>query len=301
MTSTRETAAIIALLRMQPVAAREVADLVEDHGSAAVALEHVHTRADDDGLQLFTLAPVDVEEAVDLAAIEAEVEAWLAEGMAISTILDQKYPENLHTVHDRPPLLFVHGALRPTDERSVAVVGTRQASPDGLECASTMARTMVNAGYVVVSGLAAGIDTAAHRAALDAGGRTVAVIGTGLRHAFPKENAELQRELGETNAVVSQFWPDQGPRRWTFPARNAVMSGFARATVIIEASDTSGARTQARLALEHGRPVFLLRSLMRHRWARAHSERAGSHVIDTADEVLEILEREYSTDIALTV
>jgi DNA processing protein len=301
MTSTRETAAIIALLRMQPVAAREVADLVEDHGSAAVALEHVHTRADDDGLQLFTLAPVDVEEAVDLAAIEAEVEAWLAEGMAITTILDPKYPENLHTVHDRPPLLFVHGALRPTDERSVAVVGTRQASPDGLECASTMARTMVNAGYVVVSGLAAGIDTAAHRAALDAGGRTVAVIGTGLRHAFPKENAELQRELGETNAVVSQFWPDQGPRRWTFPARNAVMSGFARATVIIEASDTSGARTHARLALEHGRPVFLLRSLMRHRWARAHSERAGSHVIDTADEVLEILEREYSTDIALTV
>jgi DNA processing protein len=301
MTSTLETAAIVALLRMRAVAAREVADLVEDHGSAAAALEHVLTRANDDSLPLFAIDPAEVHEAVDLDAIEAEVHAWLAEGIAITTILDPEYPENLHTVHDRPPLLFVHGALRPSDERSIAVVGTRKASPDGLACASTMARTMVDAGYMVVSGLAAGIDTAAHRAALEAGGRTVAVIGTGLRHAFPKENAVLQRELGETNAVVSQFWPDQGPRRWTFPARNAVMSGFARATVVIEASDTSGARTQARLALEHRRPVFLLRSLMQHRWARAHSERPGSHVIDTADEVLEILEREYSTDIALIV
>jgi len=197
-------------------------------------------------------------------------------------------------------MLFVRGALLPSDERSIAVVGTRKPTDDGLARAVKMARRMVDAGYVVVSGLAAGIDTAAHRAALDADGRTIAVVGTGLRHCFPRENAELQAHLGKTSAVVSQFWPEQGPRPWTFPARNAVMSGFARATVVIEASQTSGARMQARLALEHGRPVFLLRSLMEHRWAQSHAERPGTHVIDTADQVIEILDREYATDFALT-
>lgn len=296
MTSTRETAAIVALLRRPNLPAREVADLIEDHGSAVLALEHLLEVAES-APKLF---PVGEPEAVDLATIEDEVEGWQSEGMTITTLLDPEYPENLHAVHNRPPLLFVHGALLPSDERSIAVVGTRKASDDGIARASKMARRMVEEGYVVVSGLAAGIDTAAHRAALEADGRTIAVVGTGLRYSFPKENADLQRHLGETSAVVSQFWPEQGARPWTFPARNAVMSGFARATVVIEASHTSGARMQARLALEHGRPVFLLRSLMEHKWARTHAERPGSHVIDTADQVVEILEREYSTSFALT-
>lgn len=298
MTTTRETAAIVALLRWPGLPARAVADLIEDQSSAILALERVITEAEG-APQLFPDTNV-AGPSVDLDAIEAEVEAWRAEGMAITTVLDPEYPENLHTVHDRPPMLFVSGALLPTDERSIAIVGTRKPTPDGVARAAKMARRMVDAGYVVVSGLAAGIDTAAHRAALEADGRTVAVVGTGLRHSFPKENAELQLELGTISAVVSQFWPDQGPRPWTFPARNAVMSGFARATVVIEASNTSGARMQARLALEHGRPTFLLRSLMEHDWAQLHAERPGSHVIDTTDQVVEILEREYATGFALT-
>jgi DNA processing protein len=298
MTTTRETAAIVALLRRRGVSSGEVADLVEDHGSAVLALEHVLAGGDRDP-QLFT-DEADAPEPVDLDAIEAEVETWKADGMALTTVLDPEYPENLHTVHNRPPLLFVCGALQPSDERSIAVVGTRRATPDGLARAAKMARRMVEAGYVVVSGLAAGIDTAAHAATLEAGGRTVAVIGTGLQHSFPKENAALQRHLGEVSAVVSQFWPDQGARPWTFPARNAVMSGFARATVVIEAPWKSGARMQARLALERGRPVFLLRSLMEHDWANEYAQRPGTHVIDTADQVVEILDREYSTDFALT-
>lgn len=302
MTSTRETAAIVALLRRKDVPRQGVADLIEDHGSAVDALEYVLTHRSDP-LQLFEDDEAlgdEAVESVDLDAIEAELQAWEAEGMVITTVLDPEYPENLHAVHNRPPMLFARGALLPSDGRSIAVVGTRKPTEDGLARAAKMARRMVDAGYVVVSGLAAGIDTAAHRAALDAGGRTIAVVGTGLRHSFPKENAELQAHIGETSAVVSQFWPEQGPRPWTFPARNAVMSGLARATVVIEASHTSGARGQARLALEHGRPVFLLRSLMEHRWAQSHAERPGSHVIDTADQVVEILEREYSTNFALT-
>jgi DNA processing protein len=296
MTTTRETAAIVALLRRSDLPARAVADLVEDHASALIALEHVV--GETDSPTLFAAGETEPPP-VDLDSIEDEVRAWEDAGMVITTVLDPEYPQNLHTVHNRPPLLFVHGALLPSDERSIAIVGTRKASDEGRARAAKMARRMVEAGYVVVSGLAAGIDTSAHRATLEAGGRTIAVIGTGLKHAFPKENAELQRELGETSAVVSQFWPDQGARPWTFPARNAVMSGFARATVVIEAPYKSGARMQARLAREHGRPVFLLPSLMEHQWARDYAERPGTHLIDTADKVVEILEREYSTDFAL--
>ncbi len=299
MTSTRETAAVVALLRGNDFPRQGVADLIADHGGAVDALEYVLAHRTD-ALQLFDVGSHEVDETLNLDAIEAEVRAWRQEGMAITTILDPEYPGNLHAIHNRPPMLFVRGALLPGDERSIAVVGTRKPTDDGRASASKMARRMVEAGYVVVSGLAAGIDFTAHLAALEAAGRTVAVVGTGLRHAFPNENAELQAHLGEVSAVVSQFWPDQGPRPWTFPARNAVMSGFARATVVIEASHTSGARMQARLALEHGRPVFLLRSLMEHPWAQAHALRPGTHVIDSGDEVVEILEREYSTNYALT-
>jgi DNA processing protein len=153
---------------------------------------------------------------------------------------------------------------------------------------------------VVVSGLAAGIDTAAHEAALEAGGRTVAVIGTGLRHVFPRPNAELQERIGRESAVVSQFWPGQEARKWTFPQRNAVMSGFARTTVVVEASHTSGARMQARLALEHGRPVFLLESLMEHEWARKYTGYDGVYVVRDGDEIVSHLERLYSDQLALT-
>jgi DNA processing protein len=301
MTTLQETAAIVALMRRSDVPAGAVADLVQDHGSATVALEHLLRNGGvGSELQLFSPEPIEKVAAPDLNVIQQEIVDWQTRGMTITTVLDPEYPENLHTVHNRPPLLFVRGALAESDERSVAIVGTRKASREGLEKARKMAASMVDAGYVVVSGLAAGIDTAAHRATLNAGGRTIAVIGTGLDHAFPRENADLQREIGETSAVVAHLWPDQGPRPWTFPARNAVMSGLARATVVVEASHTSGARMQARLALEHGRPVFLLRSLLAHPWAQKHAERPGAYVIDRADEVVEILDREYSVDVALT-
>ncbi|MGI9097165.1 MAG: DNA-processing protein DprA [Solirubrobacteraceae bacterium] len=136
-----------------------------------------------------------------------------------------------------------------------------------------------------------GIDTAAHLAALESGGRTVAVIGTGLRRTYPATNVELQRRLARESAVLSQFWPDQPPTRRTFPMRNAVMSGFAQATVVVEASDTSGARMQARFALGHNRPVFLLRSLLEHEWAQEYAGLPGTTVVDTGAEVLDHLER----------
>ena len=287
----RETAAIIALLRSRSVVWTHAAEAIDEAGSALALLEG-------DGQQeLFPNEP-SVDAALD--SIERELDGWETEGMHVVSTLDPAYPVNLRAVHDRPALLFVKGRLEERDERSVAVVGTRKPTDEGLARARAYAEALVDADYVVVSGLATGIDTASHHAALDARGRTIAVIGTGLRRAYPSSNEDLQQRLGDEHAVISQFWPDQPPGRHTFPMRNGVMSGFSLATVVIEATDTSGARTQARLALQHHRPVFLLRSLLEYDWAREYEQRAGTYVVDQPGEVLDTLERLYSLDSALT-
>lgn len=292
MLEARETAAVLALMARRELPWNRVAGMLEQEGGALGLLGRLEQES----------APTLFEETppISLESIQARLGEWRAEGMQVITVLDADYPANLRLVHDRPAVLFVRGELRQEDERSVAVVGTRKVSERGREQARAIARGLGEAGYVVVSGLAEGVDTAAHTAALETGVRTIAVIGTGLRHAFPRVNGALQEQLGRESAVISQFWPDQGPRKHTFPMRNAVMSGFARATVVVEASRTSGAKMQARLALEHGRPVFLLGSLLEHEWARDYATRPGTYVIDEADAVVEHLERLYSDELTLT-
>ena len=285
MSSARESAALVALLRLDRRPWHEYAEAVERAGSALAVLE---AELIDDGGQ-GTLLPQAPEPLLAQAA--AEIDAWRSDGLQLLSVLDDAYPPNLRTVHDRPPVLFVAGALTPGDARSVAVVGARRASRGGRATAASIAEALTRAGYVVVSGLAAGIDTAAHQAALAAGGRTVAVIGTGLRHSYPPENAVLQREIAAAGAVVSQFWPDAAPTRTSFPLRNAVMSGLALGTVVVEASFRSGARVQARLALAHGRPVFLWRALLDEPWAREFARRPGVYVIDGAEQVMQTVER----------
>jgi DNA processing protein len=300
MNDARETAAIVALLRRGDRLWHHYADLVESRGSALAVLDGDY----EDPVQLEAPALFDADPDpvgdVDLDAVQREVEAWRSEGMRVVTVLDNDYPANLRTIHNRPPLLFVNGQLTESDDASIAVVGTRKPSADGLRSGAQMASRIADAGYTVVSGLAEGIDTAAHDAALARGGRTVAVIGTGLRRSYPAKNAPLQRRLGEESAVISQFWPDAPPTKRSFPMRNVVMSGFALATVVIEAGNTSGARTQARHALGHGRPVFLFAALLEHEWARQYAELPGTHVVETADQVLDRIERLTSVD-ALSV
>jgi DNA processing protein len=294
LVSTRERAAVLALMARRKVEWNRLAGSIEEFGSALRLLEDLEEANDP---RLFAVESAEVT----LDQLEERVISYEREGIQLITVLDAAYPMNLRMVHDRPPALFLRGALSPADERSVAVVGSRKASPEGLEKAAEIARDLVARDYVVVSGLAAGIDTAAHRGAREAGGRTVAVIGTGLRHHFPKQNADLQDQLGRESAVISQFWPGQEARRWTFPQRNAVMSGFARATVVVEAGNTSGARMQARLAIEQGRPVFLLRSLLRHQWAQTYAhERPSTYVVETSEEVVQHLDRLYADDLVLT-
>ena len=222
--------------------------------------------------------------------VHAELAAADEVGARLVTVLDDDYPANLRLIPNLPPFLFILGEGPTLDDlRSVCVVGTRNASKLGLRQASRMASLLTEAGVTVVSGLAKGIDTAAHRAALDHGGRTLAVIGTGITRTYPTENEALADEIRRNCAVVSQFWPTASPARWTFPRRNAVMSGIAQGTVVIEASSTSGAKMQARLALEHGKRVFLLRRLVTDQeWARNYLDRGAIKVADV-DQVLEHL------------
>lgn len=280
MASLTEIAAFVALLRATERPWHHYSGVVEERGEALSVLEEEH------GL----LAGEMVEREI------AGVRRWETDGMLPLTVLDAGYPPNLHAVHDRPPLVFIAGSILPTDTRSVAVIGARDATPDGLSAAATVSEHLVARGYTVVSGLARGIDRAAHRRALELGGRTLAVIGNGLEHCYPPEHEHLQRQIAATGAVLSQFWPDAPPTRQSFPLRNAVMSGMALATVIVEAAHTSGARIQARRALAHGRPVFLRHTLLDQPWARELAARPGAHVVSTPAEITDTLERLTSTE-----
>ena len=222
--------------------------------------------------------------------VEEELAAATRAGARLVTVLNQDYPANLRLIPNLPPFLFVRGELLEADARSVAVVGTRDASPDGIRRAGRMSRLLAEQGVTVISGLAKGIDTAAHRAALDAGGRTIAVLGTGITKCYPSQNRELAEEITRAGALVSQFWPTRPPGKDTFPRRNVVTSGLSQGTVVIEASSTSGAKMQARLALEHGKKVFLLHSLAtKQRWARDYIARRGAIEVADVDEVVKHL------------
>lgn len=232
----------------------------------------------------------DLPALVERAAAEIEAAENQA-GAKLVTVLDDDYPSNLRLIFNLPPFLFYRGTLDRVDARSVAVVGTRKCSDEGLKRAAAMSRALVSEGVTVLSGLAAGIDTAAHEAALDAGGRTIAVMGTGILRTYPASNLELAERIVENGALVSQFWPTQPPARHTFPRRNVVTSGMSQGTVVIEASSTSGAKMQARLALQHGKTAFLVDSLVTDQeWARGYLEKYARAIrVSDVNEVIEKL------------
>lgn len=279
-----ERAALVALFLNRRSGWGALTDEIELRGSAVDLLA-------EDALdpQPSLLAIPERAESV-IAEAAAAMRGWTDAGIQLVTVLDDEYPAQLRTIHQRPPFLFYLGTLRAEDADGVAVVGTRKPTDRGIDQATEVAAGLAARGVTVVSGLAAGIDTASHQAAIRAGGRTVAVIGTGLRQHYPRENAQLQDYIAQEHLVISQFWPDSAPTKKSFPMRNAVMSGYAAATVVIEANHRSGARMQARLALEHGRPVLLMDTLLEHDWARDYADRPGTHVVRNSREVLERLD-----------
>lgn len=202
------------------------------------------------------------------------------------------YPEKLRDARHPVEMLYFQGVWELTETPSVSVVGSREASPEGQKRAAKIARELVGRGYTVVSGLAAGIDTAAHTAAIEAGGRTIAVIGTPLNSVYPAQNRQLQAAIAERFLVVSQVpvlrYERQAPpqNRLFFPERNVTMSALTEATIIVEAGETSGTLTQARAALHQGRKLFILDSCFQRAnltWPRRFEAQGAVRVREPAD------------------
>jgi DNA processing protein len=214
-----------------------------------------------------------------------------ADGVRLITVADEDYPVNLRMIHNRPPFIFVRGDIRASDRRAVAVVGTRNPSDEGIRIAHELAGELAKRDVTVVSGLAKGIDTAAHVGALARGGRTIAVFGTGIEKTFPAQNRALAKAVSDSGACVSQFFPAQGGAKWTFPVRNVVTSGLSVGTIVVEAGPTSGARLQSEEAIRHGKRLFLMRHLVEsQQWARTMADRPEVQAVTSTEEVIDAIE-----------
>ena len=203
------------------------------------------------------------------------------------------YPQKLRDARHPVELLYYRGVWEITETPCIAVVGSREPTEDGIRRASRLARELVDRGFTVVSGLAKGIDTAAHREAIAHGGRTISVVGTPLGVCYPKENIELQETIARQHLVISQVpvlrYSRQAPpqNRWFFPERNVTMSALTEGTIIVEAGETSGTLTQARAALHQGRKLFILDSCFSRSdltWP-ARFETEGAIRVRTSDDI----------------
>ena len=191
-------------------------------------------------------------------SLDEEMEKLESYGVKVLTFHDPDYPSRLKEIYDYPPILYVRGSLLPQDEWCLAVVGTRRATVYGRQVAEELATDLARSGITIVSGLAKGIDSVAHRSALGAGGRTIAVFGCGLDIVYPAENAALARDIIQQGALISEYPLGTRPRADNFPRRNRIMSGLSLGVLVVEADETSGAMITARLALEQNREVFAI-------------------------------------------
>ena len=192
----------------------------------------------------------------DVAEPEQEETRALAQGIRLITPLDAEYPSGLSSIHNPPLVLYVKGSLRVEDARALAVVGSRSASPYGLSTADRLSYQAAQCGLTVVSGLARGIDTAAHRGALKAGGRTIAVLGSALDCLYPLENEVLAEEIARSGAVMSEYPLGRVADRQTFPYRNRIVSGLSLGTLVVESEQKGGSMHTADAAMEQGRSVL---------------------------------------------
>jgi DNA processing protein len=194
---------------------------------------------------------------VDLAHTRQQIAAWQADGIAILLHADgAPYPAALAALPDAPPVLFQRGTIEPGDQRAVAVVGTRHPSAAARTLAAALGGVLAARGWTLISGLAAGIDTDAHRGALCAGGRTIAVLGGGVRSIYPPGNARLAAQIVTRGALLSETHPDAAPNSPALVARNRLISGLSRVLIVVEAGENSGSLHAARFAQNQGRIVF---------------------------------------------
>lgn len=223
--------------------------------------------------------------------IEPLLDCCQGHGIRILSRNGEQYPKRLNEIIDPPSILFSKGEFQPGDDLAIAIVGTRHATRHGLNAAQQLARGLALAGLTIVSGLARGIDAAAHRGALAVGGRTIGVLGGGILKMYPPEHQTLADEIAESGAVVSELPPNQAPKSGSFPRRNRIVTGLSLGVIVVEAADRSGALISARLASEQGREVFAVPGRMTDRMSSGTNAliRDGVTLIQSVDDVLEQL------------
>jgi len=271
----------VSLSLLPPWCWRVAADWLRRGDPSSTVARRLVTHARDDSDQ-----PVDVRL---LAA--AAIDRAAAASITAVAWSDAAYPVALTTMADPPPVLWTRGQTDALRGPAVAIVGSRAASPYGLAVAEQLAGDLAARGLVIVSGLARGVDSAAHRGALGAGGVTVAVLGSGVDVIYPAEHAALAKSIDATGAVISELVPGTGPQQWFFPLRNRIISGLSRAVVVIEAGDKSGSLITARCALDQGRDVLAVPgNVLSGRNRGAHALlRDGAKIVESADDILEEL------------
>ncbi len=250
-----DLASWLTLARVPGVGAARFQALLRHFGSPAAALS-----ASADELNMIAGVGPQIVRAIrtcrDEAFVARQVRLLERYGARVVTFGDQDYPERLREIYDPPPLLFVSGAWEACDEQSVAIVGTRFTSSYGREMAESFSAALSSFGFTIVSGMARGVDTRVHQTALRGGGRTVAVLGSGLDRPYPAENRKLMTSIRQHGAVITEQPFETGPDAVNFPQRNRIISGATLGTVVVEAGKRSGALITARFALDQGREVF---------------------------------------------
>ncbi len=224
------------------------------------------------------------------AEVKREIDGAIEKGFEIVTFADEEYPPLLRHIPDPPPYLYVSGKLDPRSDH-IGVVGSRNPTAYGMSAAKRISKDLSSLGFVVVSGMARGIDSSAHEGALAGGGKTVAVLGSGLERIYPPENRKLFREISENGAVVSEFPLQSPPEAHHFPIRNRIISGMSLGVVVVEAARKSGSLITARLAAEQNREVFAVPgSIKSFKSSGTHSLiKQGAALVESAGDIVEEL------------
>ena len=272
----REVRALLLLKERSGLGDRGIRKLVDVHGSASRALGAR-------GEQMDLLTP---------SQVEPPVSSWLDEGFGVLPMTSPRYPAALSELTDPPPVLFLKGRWELLSSPSVAIVGSRRATEVGRRAAETMGRILAQAGVTVVSGMALGIDGAAHRGALQGGGNTIAVLGSGFRVVYPGSHRSLFREIGERGLAVSEFLPHEAALPHHFPKRNRIIAALALAVVVVEAGQKSGALITVDHGLDLGRDIFVTPGSVENPQASGSNAllREGARVVPDPAGILQELE-----------
>ena len=284
-----EVVCALALARISGIGARKFRRIVDALGCAARAFEM-------SAAELASTCNISerdaraIEQFSGWDEVEVELIRCQKRGIDVIPLTSESYPRLLKLIPDAPPAIYVKGRLEPEDELAIAVVGTRSPTAYGRRTARRLAGALAGGGFTIVSGLAAGIDESAHKGALDAGGRTIAVLGSGMNNIYPARNTELAERIAERGALISELPPHIPPAPENFPKRNRIISGLALATVVVEAPHRSGALITAKYALEQGRELFAVPGNIDSRSSTGTNRliQSGAYLADSAKTIAQV-------------